>query len=366
MKKITILGSTGKIGTQTLEIVRSYPKEFKIIGLACGHESKLFNQQVKEFKPKLTSISTVDGEQKLIKVASYPEADLVIVAVVGLVGLLPTLAAIKAKKNVAIATKEVLVIAGDVVMKEVKKYGVNLIPLDSEHSAIWQCLKVGQQREIKKLILTMGKGPIAKMSLKKLSKVTIKDIFNRQHWSMGIKIAVDSATGMNKTFEVIEASHLFGVRPEQIEIVVHPEYICHSAVEFVDNGIIAELGQPDMRRYLQYGLFYPERKSNKLVSPLSLLGKTLSFEKAPYEQFPCLKLGFMALKVGGTMSAVVHGADTAAVEAFLRGKIKFTDIYKVILLTMKNHKLQKKPQLKELIMAEQWGQTYAQSLVGGR
>lgn len=363
MKKIAILGSTGKIGSQALEVIRSYPQEFKVVGLACQHQSKLFSQQVKEFKPKITAISEVEGEEKLIKIAVHPEVDLLVVAVVGLAGLMPTLKAIEAGKDIALATKEVLVIAGEIVTKAVRKNGVNLIPLDSEHSAIFQCLKSGSCKEIKKLILTMGKGPIAKMTKKELNQVNLEHIFNRPHWTMGTKIAVDSATGMNKTFEVVEAAWLFGVKQEQIEIIVHPEYLCHSLVEFVDGSIITELGCPDMKRYLQYGLFYPYRKPNKVSSFVNLINQRVSFEKPQYDKFPCLKLGFIALNKGGTMPAVMHGADTTAVNAFVKKKIKFTDIAKIIMKTMNHHQVIKKPNLIQLIKAEKWGQNFAQGLI---
>lgn len=362
-KKIAILGSTGKIGSQTLEVIKSYPKEFKVVGLACGHQSKKFDQQVKEFRPKIKASAEKDGEQGVVKVAVQPDVELVVVAVVGMAGLAPTLAAIKAGKDIALATKEVLVVAGELVMKEIRKRKVKLIPLDSEHSAIFQCLHSGNKKEIKRLILTMGKGPIAKMSKKQLEKVNIKDIFNRPAWSMGQKIAVDSATCMNKAFEIIEAKWLFGVFPEQIEVVVHPEYLCHSLVEFVDGSIVTELGSPDMKRYIQYALFYPERKKTKVSSFVELVGKKITFEKPPFEKFPCLKLGHKALKAGGTMPAAMHGADRTAVDAFLEKKIGFTDIPKIVEETMKNHKSIKNPSLVQILRAEKWGQEKAKSLI---
>ncbi len=365
MKKIAILGSTGKIGAQALEVIRHYSAEFKVVGLACGHQSKKFNQQVKEFKPKITAVAEKDGEQGVIKTAIHPEVELVIMAVVGMAGLKPTLAAIKAKKNIALATKEVLVIAGRLVMEEVKKQQVRLIPLDSEHSAIFQCLHSGRQKEIRRLIITMGKGPIAQMTQRQLKKVKLRDIFNRPAWQMGEKIAVDSATCMNKAFEIIEAKWLFNVRPRQINVVVHPEYLCHSLVEFIDGSMIAELGSPDMRRYLQYALFYPNRRIAAAPSYINLLGKKISFEKPPINKFPCLKLGFRALKKGGTMPAVMHGADKSGVDAFVQGKIQFTEIPKIIAKTMEKHKTIKKPSLSQLIQAEKWGQEKAKQLIGG-
>lgn len=365
MKKIAILGSTGKIGSQALEVVKSYPKEFQVIGLACGHQSKKFDQQVKEFKPKITAVAEKDGEQGIIKVATHPEVEMVVVAVVGMAGLAPTLAAIKAGKDIALATKEALVVAGELVMREVKKYKVRLIPLDSEHSAIFQSLRSGKTNEIRRLILTMGKGSIAKMTKIQLKKVNIKDIFNRPAWTMGEKIAVDSATCMNKAFEVIETRWLFNVLPEQIEVVVHPGYLCHSLVEFVDGSIITELGVPDMKRYIQYALFYPQRKKTKVSSYVELVGKKLTFEKPPLDKFPCLKLGYQALKVGGTMLAVMHGADKVAVEAFIEKQIGFTDIPKVIEQTMKIHKPIKNPSLIQILKAEKWSQDKASEFKKG-
>lgn len=365
MKNIAILGSTGKIGTQALEVIKSFPKDFRVVGLACGHQSELFNKQIKEFKPKITAIATQDGEGQLIKVATHPQVDLVVVAVVGIAGLRPTLAAIKAGKNIALATKEVLVVAGEIVMVEVSKHHVNFIPLDSEHSALWQCLKSGSANEIKKLILTMGKGSIAQKTAKQLKKVTLKDVFNRPAWSMGTKIAIDSATGMNKAFEVVEAAYLFNVGWEQIAIVVHPEYLCHSLVEFIDGSMITELGTADMKRYLQYGLFYPRRRPARISAFIDLINKKISFTSPPLEKFPCLKLGFKALKLGGTMPAVMHGADTTAVESFINGKINFTEIYQLINSAMNKHKVVKHPSLAQVMEAEQWARQCVRQLVGG-
>jgi len=366
MKKIAILGSTGKIGSQTLEVIRSYPKEFKVVGLACGHQSKNFEKQIEEFQPKIIAIAEKDGKERLIKVATYPEVEMVVIAVVGMAGLAPTLAAIKQGKNIALATKEVLVVAGELVMREAEKNKVSIIPLDSEHSAIFQSLHSGKKKEIRRVILTMGKGPIARMGKKQLEKVSLQDIFNRPAWSMGQKIAIDSASCINKVFEVIEAGWLFGVSPDKIEVVVHPEYICHSLVEFVDGSIICELGIPDMKRYIQYALFYPERRKTRVSSYVDLYGKSLTFEKVSLEKFPCLELGHRALKVGGTMSAVLHGADTSAVKAFVNKKIRFTEIYDFINKTMKVHKVVKNPTLIQLIKAEKWGQNYTKQLIEGR
>lgn len=360
MKRIAILGSTGSIGMQTLEVVRSHPEEFKVVGLACKTNSFKIKKQIKEFRPEVFSITEKDGQKALFKVATWPSAEMVVVAIVGMDGLLPTLEAIKAGKDIALATKEVMVVAGDLVIKEVKKYKVNLIPIDSEPSAIFQCLHAGGRKEVKRVILTMGKGLIAKMSRKKLKEVTMSDVLHRPAWDMGLKVGVDSATCLNKSFEVIEARWLFDLLPKQIEIIVHPEYLCHSLVEFVDGSILTEIGIPDMRRYIQYALFYPERKETTIVSFIDLVGKKISFEKPPFEKFPGLGLGFEALKIGGTMPAVMHGADEIAVKAFINSEINFMDIPEVIKKTMAAHKTIHSPLLSEIIKAEKWGQTFTQ------
>jgi len=359
MKKIAVLGSTGTIGRGVLDIVRAFPNDFNIVGLSTNTNVALLKEQTAEFKPKVTGT----GEKDLTKVVTTSGADLVVVAVVGLSGLLPTLTAIRSGKDVAIATKEVLVVAGELVMKEAKKYKVTIIPIDSEHSALFQCLRSGEKKEVKRLILTMGKGLIAKMKKDELSSVTLEQITNRQVWKMGDKITIDSATCLNKSFEVIEARWLFDIEPTKIHIVVHPEYICHSMVEFVDGSIISEMGTPDMKRYVQYALFYPERRKMRITQGIDIINKTLSFEEPPYDKFPGLQLGFDAIKHGGTMPAVLHGADELAIEAFLAKKISFTDIPLVIKKTMKAHRVINDPSLEGIISAEKWGQEYARKII---
>jgi 1-deoxy-D-xylulose-5-phosphate reductoisomerase len=359
MKKIAILGSTGQIGRQTLDVIRAYPEELEVVGLSTNKNEALLKKQVEEFKPKVTGV----GEKDLVKIAILPEVDLVVVAVVGLVGLKPTLAAIKAGKNIALATKEALVLAGEMVMKEVRKNKVKIIPIDSEHSAIFQCLKTGRKEEIKKIILTMGKGRFALMNQKELEKITLEDIYKKPNWKMGKKTTIDSATCLNKSFEVVEAKWLFDLPKEKIEIVVHPEYLCHSLVEFQDGSIFGEFGSPDMRRYIQHALFYPERKEAKITHSINLVGKKISFEPAPYKKFPGLTLGFKALEAGGTMPAVMHGADAVAVEEFVNKKIKFTDIPKIVEKTMLNHQVIKNPSLDEILQTEQWARSYSKRLI---
>jgi 1-deoxy-D-xylulose-5-phosphate reductoisomerase len=331
MKKIVILGSTGVIGSKALEVVRDYPQEFRVVGLAAGHNSNKFKAQVREFKPKVAAV----GEAKLVRAATVRGAELVIVAVVGTAGIKPTLAAIKKGKNIGLATKEVLVVAGQEVMAAAKKYHVSIIPIDSEHSAIWQGLKSGDKQEIKNIYLTMGQGRISAMSRAELERLTPAMVLKRRTWTMGKKISVDSATCINKAFEVIEAKWLFAVKPEQIKVVIHPEYICHSMVEFVDGSVIAELGVPEMKRYIQYALFYPQRWPVKNIPGLDFSRKTLSFAAADLKKFPGLKLGYLALTAGGQAAARLHRADEVAVNKFLKGEIKFTQIVPLIEAQMK-------------------------------
>lgn len=321
------------IGSKALEVVRDYPEEFKIISLACGHESEKFKEQIKEFKPKIAAV----GEDELVKAAIQAEVDLVIVAVVGMAGIAPTLAAVRAGKDVALATKEVLVAAGEEVMKAAKKYKVKIIPIDSEHSAIFQSLKAGQPKEIKNIYLTMGQGKISQMSQAELEKVSLEMLLNRKTWTMGQKISVDSATCINKAFEIIEARWLFDLSPEQIKVVIHPEYLCHSMVEFVDGSVIAELGVPEMKRYVEYAMFYPQRRAVKDIPEINLVGKSLSFKAVDLEKFPGLKLGYLVLEKGGDWGAKLHEADERAVKKFIDGEIKFTQIVPLIEAEMKKY-----------------------------
>lgn len=325
MKKIAILGSTGVIGSKALEVVRDYPGEFEVMSLAAGHESEKLKEQVQEFKPKIVGI----GEEELMKVVTK-EIDLVIVAVVGKAGIEPTLKAIELKKDVGLATKEVLVLAGEKVMKEVKKNHMNLIPIDSEHNAIWQSLKSGEPKEIKNIYLTMGQGKISKMSETEKEQLTPEQVLNRKTWVMGKKIGVDSATCINKAFEIIEAKWLFNLRPEQIKVVIHPEYLCHSMVEFIDGSVINEIGVADMKRYVQYAMFYPKRQEVKNIPEINLSDKSLSFEIADLDKFPGLKLGYLALRKGKLGAKVLYETDELAVNKFLNGEIKFTEIVAMI------------------------------------
>lgn len=364
MKRISILGSTGSIGTQALDIVRQHRDKFKIVGLSANSNIEKLLEQIEEFQPEAvciadeknasslkTSLPFYTGEKGLKTIATL-DCDLLINSLVGTAGLIPTLEAIKRGTTIGLANKETLVLAGEIVMQEAAKYSSTIIPIDSEHSALFQSLKSGRNGEIRNLILTMGKGKIAEMDSEQLKSVSMKDIFSRPAWNMGTKVTIDSATCINKTFEIIEAKWLFDVPFDKIKVIVHPDYICHSLVEFNDGSIITELGTPDMRRYTQYALFYPDRAGPTLASFTDLYGKNLSFEKPAYDKFPCLSLGHTVLERGGIMPAVLHGADHAAVEAFTENKIGFMDIYRVIDETLKKTVNILHPDIQQIIEAE--------------
>lgn len=376
MKRIVILGSTGSIGTQALDIVRHHRDKFKVIGLTAHHNIEKLQEQISEFQPEAvcitdkekadsfkTSVTLFKGEEGLKKIAIL-NSDLVINSIVGSGGLIPTLEAIRKGITIGLANKETLVLAGEIIMREAIKNNVTIIPIDSEHSALFQSLKSGNKGEIRNLILTMGKGKIAEMTQEQLKNVSLKDIFSRPAWNMGNKITIDSATCINKTFEIIEAKWLFDVSPNQIKVIVHPDYICHSLVEFQDGSIITELGTPDMRRYTQYALFYPERALASVSSFTDLYGKTLRFEMPPFEKFPCLKMGYTVLEMGGIMPAVLHGADHVAVQAFIENKIGFMDIPGVIEATLQKTRNILNPNIDQIIKAEKNAQKTAKEFLG--
>src|SRR3989344_3333772 len=364
MKYLSILGSTGSIGTQTLDIVRQFLDEFKIVGLTANKNSDLLLKQIKEFRPKAVAVmdSSKIGELKnfsscqvysgmdgLKKIAALDEADTIVNSLVGSVGIEPTYHAIKHNKNIALANKETLVAAGSVIMDEAKKNNVNLMPIDSEHSAIFQCLNGENVSEVEKITLTCSGGPFKNHNNGQLRNVTVKDALNHPTWSMGSKITIDSATLMNKGFEVIEAHWLYGIDYEKIKVVIHPQSIIHSLVEFQDISVIAQLGWPNMKIPIQYALSYPKRlhlSAKKL--DLSEI-KNLSFEKPNFEMFPCLKYAYEAGKINGTMHAVMNAANEIAVYAFLDNKIKFLDIAGLIRKMIDGHKLIKNPTLNNIL-----------------
>ncbi|NTV43156.1 MAG: 1-deoxy-D-xylulose-5-phosphate reductoisomerase, partial [Syntrophobacteraceae bacterium] len=355
MKRISILGSTGSIGQSTLSVVEKFPDRFKVVALAAGNNVELLEKQVRQFKPLVVSIAgevqaahlkkrcndidvrIVSGIEGMNQVAAVDEAEITVSAIVGTAGLVPTMAAIRAGKDIALANKEVLVTAGELVMAECRAKGVRILPVDSEHSAIFQCLQAGAGGDIRKIILTASGGPFRTCSKKDLKKATLAQALKHPNWNMGKKITIDSATLMNKGLEVIEARWLFGIAPEKISVLVHPQSIIHSMVEYQDGAVVAQLGMPDMRGPIAYALSYPERLMD--VSPLLDLAAvgTLTFEEPDLDRFSCLAYAYDALRAGGSMPAVLSAANEIAVKYFLAETIGYSDIAPVIGATMDAH-----------------------------
>lgn len=362
MKNISILGSTGSIGRQALDIVREHPTDFNIVALSANSNTELLTEQVKEFKPEIVAvmdknkadsmrldIPVYSGMDGLIKAATLDSADYILTSVVGSVGVKPTLKAIKAKKNIALANKETLVTAGSIVMKEARKNDVNIFPVDSEHSALFQCLNGEDISTVNRLIITCSGGAFKNCSIKELENVKATDALKHPTWNMGAKITIDSATLMNKGFEVIEAHHLYDMPYEKIEVIIHPQSIIHSMVEYNDHSIMAQLGSPDMRIPIQYALTYPKRLNNSLKSLSFSDVSELTFKKPDYERFSCLKYAFEAGKIGGTMPAVLNAANEVLVSAFLSDKINYLDISRIVKETMDSHTLIKNPDIYEIL-----------------
>ena len=371
VKNISILGSTGSIGTQTLEVVR-YNKDIKVTALAAGSNVDLIEKQIREFKPEIAclwseekakelkerikdlDVKVLSGMDGLIAAATEPKAQIVVTAVVGMIGIRPTIAAMEAGKDIALANKETLVTAGHIIMPLAKETGVKILPVDSEHSAIFQCLQGAAGNKIHKILLTASGGPFRGWKREQLEKVQVEDALKHPNWSMGPKITIDSSTMVNKGLEVMEAKWLFGVDYSQIEVVIQPQSIIHSMVQYVDGAIIAQLGTPDMRVPIEYALFYPERRSlsgDRLdFSKLS----QITFEKPDYKVFRGLSLAIEAGKTGGTMPTVFNAANERAVAKFLKGEIKYTDIVRSIEKCMDAHKVSAHPDLEEILATEQW------------
>lgn len=373
MKKISILGSTGSIGIQAINVIRNIGKNFKIVGLSSNSNISELKKQIKEFKPLVAAIwdenlavelirwcknnkiktKIYTGVDGLMTVASVKDADLVLSSVVGAVGLIPLLEAIKNKKDIALANKEALIIAGDIIKREADKNKVKIIPVDSEHSAIFQCLKNEQEDNIKRLILTASGGPFYRA--KELRHdLSVEEALDHPTWKMGPKITIDSATLMNKGLEAIEAHYFFNTPLDKIDILIHPQSIVHSLVEFIDGSVIAQLSNPDMRLPIQYAVTYPKRYESN-VKTLNLAGlKRLEFDHPDFRKFPCLKLALEAGKTGGTMTTVMNAANEIAVNSFLNKKIYFGQIPQIISKIMEKHKLIRKPQLEDILYADEW------------
>jgi 1-deoxy-D-xylulose-5-phosphate reductoisomerase len=375
-KRVVILGSTGSIGESALKVARDIPDRMEVVGLAAGRSAEALLAQAAEFKPRAVALYDTaglaslrdqlpsgtachGGEEGLIALATLPEADLVLIAIVGTAGLAPALAAIRAGKAIAVASKEILVMAGEEVTREAAKHNVPILPVDSEHNAIFQCLVGEPSRHIRRLILTASGGPFRKTSAADLNQVTPAQALKHPTWSMGRKITIDSATLFNKGLEMIEARWLFGVPMEQVEVVVHPQSIVHSLVEFVDGSQLAQLSHSDMCFPIQYAVTYPDRLPNRL-RPLNLaeLG-ALHFEPPDPVRFPALRLAREAGMVGGTLPAVLNAANEIAVPAFLDGKIPFPEIWGIVEAVMHRHQTVEHPHLDDILKADSWARTTA-------
>jgi 1-deoxy-D-xylulose-5-phosphate reductoisomerase len=389
MKKISILGSTGSIGTQTLDIVTDHPDKFQVVGLATGNNIQLLSEQIRQFRPQIVAINNesqledlkslisdldytpiiLAGKEGVIEVARYGDSESVVTGIVGCAGLLPTIAAITAGKDIALANKETLIAGGPVVLPLVEKHRVKLLPADSEHSAIFQCLQGVPTGGLKKIILTASGGAFRDLPVEKLPQVTVADALKHPNWSMGRKITIDSATLMNKGLEVIEAHYLFGVDYNAIDIVIHPQSIIHSLIELQDTSVLAQLGWPDMRLPLLYALSWPERIYTDW-EPLNLVkAGSLTFKEPDHQKYPCMGLAYAAGRAGGAMPAVLNAANEQAVALFLEEKISFLDIPRVIEKVCDRFVIHNSstPSLDDILAADNWArQEVSNCLIANR
>lgn len=396
VKAITLLGSTGSIGTQTLDIVQQYPDQFRLVGMAAGRNVELVAQQIRQFQPEIVALADASrlpelkaaiadlptqpqllaGQEGVVEVARYGDAEAVVTGIVGCAGLLPTIAAIEAGKDIALANKETLIAGGPVVLPLIQKHGIKLTPADSEHSAIFQCLQgltkekafqVGQPMEgLRRILLTASGGAFRDWPVEKLAEVKVEDAIKHPNWSMGRKITVDSATLMNKGLEVIEAHYLFGMDYDRIDIVIHPQSIIHSLIEVADTSVLAQLGWPDMRLPLLYALSWPERLATNW-EPLDLVkAGDLTFREPDHAKYPCMGLAYAAGRAGGSMTAVLNAANEQAVALFLEEQIGFLDIPKVIEKTCDRHRADNNqtPSLEDILAADQWAREEVTRLSG--
>ena len=382
MKNLAVLGSTGSIGVSTLSIVERFPERFCVVALAAGKNLSKLKEQVSRFQPEVVSLSTEEdakdlrlqlpdfrgeirwGDDGLQAVATHPEAEMVMAALVGAAGLAPTLSAIRAGKTIALANKEALVISGELMTREAKHYGVRILPVDSEHNAIFQALHGHQHTQVKRIILTASGGPFLHRPAQELSKVTIEEALQHPTWKMGSKITIDSATLMNKGLEVIEARWLFDLPPEQVTVIVHPQSIVHSMVEYIDGSVLAQLGIPDMAIPISYILSYPERLPLAHLPALDLAAAAqLTFFEPDFEKFSCLKLAYASLQQGGTCPAALNAANEVAVENFLCGRIRFTDIAILNDRVLQQHQIKPVTGLDVLLEADRWARDKARGIV---
>jgi 1-deoxy-D-xylulose-5-phosphate reductoisomerase len=370
MKRLSILGSTGSIGVQALEVVRAHPDAFQVAALAAGRRLDLLAEQVREFRPHLVSVGRAEGvhelqerlhgfpvkicfgEEGLAEAAAYPEAELTLLAVVGAAGLKPALAAVRAGKDVALATKEALVMAGGLLTAEAAARGVKLLPVDSEHSAIFQCLEGGGQAALKRIILTASGGPLRQVPKDRLGAVSPEEALNHPTWSMGKKITIDSATLMNKGLEVIEARWLFDIDAKRVDVIIHPQSIVHSLIEYVDGSVLAQLSPPDMRLPILYALGYPDRLEHSFPSLDLVQVGSLTFEPVDRDRFPCLAYAYEAVAVGGTAPAALNAANEVAVELFLGREIDFATIPQVIEAGLRGHRSRTGESLEDIVTVD--------------
>jgi 1-deoxy-D-xylulose-5-phosphate reductoisomerase len=383
MKSIAILGSTGSVGVTTLDVVERFPDRFQVVAMAAGRNVALMAQQVRRFRPELVSVATPElacelknrlgnqdveilhGAEGVVAVATHPETQLVMSALVGARGLRPTLAAIRAGKDIAFANKEVLVIAGEIVTRAVRDHGVQLLPVDSEHNAVFQCLQGQPRAALKRIILTASGGPFRQWPAERFGAITVKDALNHPTWRMGAKITIDSATLMNKGLEVIEAHWLFDLTPDQISVVIHPQSVVHSMVEMADGSVIAEMAVTDMAIPIAFALSYPDRLPLHHLKPLSMLDCAhLTFEAPDLTRFPCLRLGYEALRAGGTMSACLNAANEELVAGFLAGSMRFVDIPRHLETVMRRHSNAPAYTLEDLLETDEWARAAARELIG--
>ncbi len=379
MKRITILGSTGSIGRSTLDVISRNSSDYRAVALVAGRNIDLLEDQINTFKPEVVAVADekmaemLSARVKNIKIlfghagisqaAAYESADVVISAIVGAAGLLPTLTAIRAGKDIGLANKEALVMAGSIVMAEAKRNGVRIIPVDSEHSAVFQCLEGRKKEEVRKIVLTASGGPFVNKAKDELDDITAEDALKHPNWSMGRKISIDSATLMNKGLEVIEACWLFDLSPDDVDVLIHPQSIVHSLVEFRDRTFLAQMSMPDMRAPIAYALSYPDRLDLPIQGlELDRIG-TLSFKKPDHDSFPCLTYAYEAIQQEGTVPAVLNAANEAAVHAFLEKRIGFNDIPAIIRKTVKGHAVILQPSLDDVIAADRWARLSAESSI---
>ncbi len=384
MKRLSILGSTGSIGVNTLDIVSQFPERFEVVGLSAGRNKELLKQQILRFRPKLVSVlnqellealqrelpnvpvEIVHGVEGLIRVATHPEVDQVVSAIVGAVGLIPTLSAIKTGKSIALANKESLVMAGKIMMEEARKNRVQILPVDSEHSAIFQSLLGHQKQDVHRLILTASGGPFRDSPLSRLHDVTVNEALNHPRWTMGKKITIDSASLMNKGLEVIEAHWLFNIPVEKIAVLIHPQSVVHSMVEYVDGSIVGQMGIADMKIPISYALSFPERL-NLNLPPLDLSkSEALTFSPPDLQRFPCLRLAYQSIEMGETMPAILNAANEVAVSAFLEGSLKFTEIPPLLQRVMGEHEVKPVHTIEDILRADHWARERAKALLEGR